>query len=253
MTEGTRLTGKRAFVTGAASGIGRATAIRLAAEGASVACVDLQLDLCEKTAAEIEGAGGQATANRCDVSDPASVAEAVEAAAGALGGLDAVCNIAGIGKFASTHEMPVEEWQRIVGVNLTGTFLVCRAALPHLLEGGGVIVNTASNAGLQGIPYSAAYCASKGGVVQLTRALAWEYVKRGVRVNAIAPGGVDTPIQKDFMELPEGASYKELARIMSPMGNAQPEEVAGLFAYLTSDEARYITGAIMSIDGGLTA
>jgi NAD(P)-dependent dehydrogenase (short-subunit alcohol dehydrogenase family) len=248
-----RLEGKVALVTGAASGIGRATAIRLASEGATVACLDLALDGCKATAADIENTGGTATARSCDVSAPDDVGAAVEAAAADHGRIDVVCNIAGIGRFANSHEVSVEEWQRIIGVNLTGTFLMCRAALPHLLEGGGAIVNTASNAGLQGVPYSAAYCASKGGVVQLTRSLAWEYIRRGVRVNAIAPGGVDTPIQKDFTELPEGASYKDLARIMSPMGNAQPEEVASLFAYLASDEARYVTGAIMSIDGGLTA
>jgi NAD(P)-dependent dehydrogenase (short-subunit alcohol dehydrogenase family) len=121
-----------------------------------------------------------------------------------------------------------------------------------LLETGGTIVNTASTAGLMAQPYSAAYCASKGGVVQLTKALSWEYIERGVRVNAVAPGGVDTPIIKDF-GYPEGVSNKIMRKLMSPMGFCKPEEVAGVFAFLASDESRFITGAIFSIDGGITA
>jgi NAD(P)-dependent dehydrogenase (short-subunit alcohol dehydrogenase family) len=147
--------------------------------------------------------------------------------------------------------MPFEEWQRIIDVNLTGSFLMAQAVLPHLLEGGGNIVNVASNAGLMGQPYSAAYCASKGGVVQLTRALAEEYLRRGVRVNAVAPGGIATPMQSSF-QLPEGADRKALHKVISPLGNSEPEEVAGLVAFIASQEGRYMTGAIVSIDGGLT-
>lgn len=247
-----RLQGRRAFVTGAGSGIGRATAQRLAAEGAAVACVDVKG--ADETAAGIGADGGSATALTCDVTDPAAVEQAVNDAVAALGGLDTVCNIAGIGHFAWSHEETPEWFDRIVRVNLHGSFLVARYALPHLLEqGSGVIVNTASNAGLDGQPWSAAYCASKGGVVMLTKALAVEYLKKGIRVNAIAPGGTNTNIIHSFMDLPEGGSFKDMARAMSPLGQAEPEEVAGLFAYLVSDEARYITGSIMSIDGGITA
>ena len=131
--------------------------------------------------------------------------ETVDAAVDDLGRPSVLVNCAGIGKFANAHDMAFEDWSRIIAVNLTGTFLMAQAVLPHLLEGGGNIVNIASNAGLMGQPYSAAYCASKGGVVQLTRALAEEYLRRGVRVNCIAPGGMATPLQKSFRQLPEGA------------------------------------------------
>jgi NAD(P)-dependent dehydrogenase (short-subunit alcohol dehydrogenase family) len=137
-------------------------------------------------------------------------------------------------------------------VNLTGTFLVSQAAIPHLLEGGGVIINIASNAGLMGQPYSAAYCASKGGVVNLTRALADEYLKRGIRVNCIAPGGIETPLQNEFMNMPEGVSWKEFRKVMTPLGNSQPEEIANIAIFVASDACRYMTGSIVSVDGGLT-
>ncbi len=246
-----RFEGRTAVVTGAGSGLGRATAIRLAQEGAAVACLDLALDAAEQTAAAITEAGGRARAYAVDVSDPVSVRDTVTAAAKDLGRPSVLVNCAGIGKFAHSHEMPFEDWSRIIGVNLTGSFLMAQAVLPHLLAGGGNIVNIASNAGLMGQPYSAAYCASKGGVIQLTRALADEYLQRGVRVNAVAPGGMKTPMQKTFL-LPEGSDPNLIRKLMTPLGNAKPEEVANLVAYVASDEARYMTGSIVSIDGGLT-
>jgi len=244
-----RFEGKVALVTGAGSGLGRATAMRLASEGAAVACVDIAEATVKETAASIDGT---AVAIGCDVTDEAAVAAAVERAVSELGRPSVVCNVAGIGKFQHTHEMTLADWSPIIAVNLTGTFLMCRATLPHLLDGGGAIVNVASNAGLMGQPFSVAYVASKHGVVGLTRALAVEYVKRGIRVNAVAPGGIDTPLVANFMP-PEGASLKDLARIMTPLGMASPEEVAGTIAYVASDEARYMTGSIVSIDGGITA
>jgi NAD(P)-dependent dehydrogenase (short-subunit alcohol dehydrogenase family) len=247
----TRFMGRTAIVTGAGSGLGRATAIRLGAEGAAVACLDLVLDAAQQTAAAIREAGGNARAYHVDVSQPASVHAAVGAAAADLGRPEVLINCAGIGKFANSHEMSFEDWSRIISVNLTGSFLMAQAVLPHLLEHGGCIVNIASNAGLMGQPYSAAYCASKGGVIQLTRALADEYLKRGVRVNAVAPGGIATPLQKAF-KLPPDADPKAIRKLVSPLGNAQPEEVAALVAFVASDEARYMTGSIVSIDGGLT-
>ena len=175
-----RFEGKVALVTGAASGIGRAVARRLASEGASVACLDLDADGAHTTAAGVAEEGQTATWVGCDVTDELSVAAAVQDAIDAHGHLDVVCNVAGIGTFAISHDAPVAEWEHIVAVNLTGTYIVCRATIPHLMDAAdGVIVNTASNAGLQGVPYAAAYCASKGGVVQLTRSLAAEYLKVG--------------------------------------------------------------------------
>lgn len=244
--------GRVAVVTGAGSGLGRATAIQLAAEGAGVACLDIVVDAVEKTAAEIAEQGGTALAYGADVSDPGSVRPAVTSAAKDLGRPSLVFNCAGIGRFSHSAETPFEEWQKIIGVNLTGTFLVSQAAIPFLLDGGGSIVNIASNAGLMGQPYSAAYCASKGGVVNLTRALADEYLKRGIRVNAIAPGGIETPLQNEFTKMPEGVSWKEFRKVMSPLGNSQPEEIANIAIFVASDACRYMTGAIVSVDGGLT-
>jgi NAD(P)-dependent dehydrogenase (short-subunit alcohol dehydrogenase family) len=244
-----RFEGSNVLVTGAGSGIGKATAARFVAEGATVACLDLRG--ADATATEL---GDRAHAFECDVSDSVEVERVVAAAVEALGGLNVVCNIAGIGHFRHSHLEKPDDFDRIVGVNLNGTFYVCRATLPHLLAaGGGVIVNTASTAGLIGQPWSAAYCASKGGVVMLTKALATEYRSDGVRVNAVAPGGTNTSIQAAFSDFPEGADLKLLSKIMSPMGMAEPEEMAAAFAYVASDEARYMTGTILSIDGGLTA
>jgi NAD(P)-dependent dehydrogenase (short-subunit alcohol dehydrogenase family) len=248
----TRFTDHVAVVTGAGSGLGRATAHRLGDEGAAVAAVDLDVDAAEKTAAEIGERGGNARAYRVDVTDPAAVKTTMDGVAADLGRPRVLVNSAGIGGFAHTVDETYERWSAIVGVNLTGTFLMCQAALPHMLEGGGAIVNVASNAGLMGQPYSAAYCASKGGVVNLTRALSVEYVKRGVRVNAVAPGGMNTPMIAGFT-MPEGVNLKEFARVTSPLGYAEPEEVAGVIAYIASNDARYMTGSIVSFDGGITA
>ena len=249
----TRFIDKVAVVTGAGSGLGRATSRRLASEGAAVACLDIALEAAEATVATITSEGGKAVAIHCDVSDPTSAHQAVNDAASALGRIQLVVTCAGIGRLVNTHEMPWEMWRRILGVNLDGTLLICQAAIPYLLDGGGRIVTVASNAGLMGQPYSAAYCASKGGVVNLTKALAAEYMRRGITVNCVAPGGMETPLQNEFANtLPEGANFRDLAKVMTPMGNSQPEEVAAAIAYVASDEARYMTGSIISIDGGLT-
>lgn len=247
-----RFEGKSVIVTGAASGIGRATAVRLAGEGGAVACLDVTKDAVAETASSIVAAGGRALAIACDVSDQSQVQSAVAEAADSFGPPDVLCNIAGIGRFYHSVDMALEDWKRIIDINLTGTWLVAQACLPHMLDRGGVIVNTTSTSGMNAQPYQAAYCASKGGVLMLTKALALEYWDRKLRVNAVAPGGVDTPMVKDFADLPAGAEMQRLMRYVSPMGFCKPEDQAALYAYIASDEAHYMTGSIVLLDGGMT-
>jgi NAD(P)-dependent dehydrogenase (short-subunit alcohol dehydrogenase family) len=247
-----RFTDRTAIVTGAGSGLGKATAELFAAEGAKVAVLDIAEEAADRVAAEIVANGGTATAFRSDVSDLDGCISTVEAVSSALGRPQILVNSAGILGSARSEEETAEQWRRIIAVNLDGTFFMCRATLPYLLDGGGTIVNIASNAGFMGQPFSAAYCASKGGVVNLTRALAVEYVARGVRVNAVAPGGMRTPLTKSF-KLPEGASVDDLRTIISKIGVSQAEEVATCVAYVASDDARYMVGSIVNFDGGLVS
>jgi NAD(P)-dependent dehydrogenase (short-subunit alcohol dehydrogenase family) len=240
-------------VTGAASGIGRATASRFGAEGAVVACLDVDEGGAGETAAGIVAAGGRAQAWRLDVTDAADVDARIAEVVAALGAPDVLANVAGIGRFARSEEQPVDDFRKIIEVNLVGTFAVSRACLPHLLERRGCIVNISSSAGIFGQPYNAAYCASKGGVSLMTKAMAVEYNRRGVRVNAVAPAGIDTPITKDFTFV-EGSDIQEYMKMMPPTGEmGTPEMVASCVAFLASDEASYITGAILPIDMGVTA
>ena len=247
-----RFADKTVVVTGAAGGIGEATAKRIAAEGGAVLCVDLQAEAVEQTAADITEAGGTAAARAADVSDSDACTAAIETAVNAWGGLHALCNVAGVLRTSHTHEETDQHWQLMVDVNLNGTFYLSRAALPHLLETRGAIVNVSSTAGVIGQAYLAAYCASKHGVVGLTRAMAIEYARERVRVNAVCPGGVDTAMTQTI-EYPEDANLQLILRAALANENCSPEDVANMIAWLASDEATYVNGSILSIDGGVAA
>jgi len=243
-----RFEGKVALVTGAASGIGRATALRLAQEGASLMCSDVQVEALESAAAEARGLGARVVARVCDVSDEGQAARAVAACVDELGQIDVLCNIAGILRFDHTHEVTLGDWSRILAVNLTGTFLMCREAIPHLLATRGNIVNMSSTAALAGHPWAAPYAASKGGVLALTSTLAIEYGQQGLRANAICPGSISTPIQ-DAFRLPEGANAKLIRRIMPLDEFRGPECVASVVAFLASRDAAHINGEHVRVDG----
>ena len=250
-----RFAGKVALITGAASGIGRAVTLRLAGEGASVLGVDIDDDRLAETqrlASETGGTGGKVSVRQADLGEPDECAAAVGACVDELGRLDVLGNVAGIYHAGHATDLTVEQYRRVMSINLDACVFLAQAAIPHLLSTDGTIVNIASNAGLQGVPYSVAYCVSKGGVIQLTRALAVEYLKTSLRVNAIAPAGTNTNLTAS-VRFPAGVD-PDLARRMGGLrGMAEPDEVAALFAFLASDEARSITGAIYTLDNGLTA
>lgn len=240
-------------MTGAASGIGRATALRLAAEGAQVFAADRDEAKLRDAVAAIRAAGGDATAHVLDVADAAACRAAVAACVARHGGLDVLANVAGVMYWGHLTDVSGADWARTLGVNLSGVFFLCQAAIPALLERRGVIVNVASAAAIKGQAYTAPYCVSKAGVVSLTKCLAVEYAKRGLRAVAICPGGVNTPLNAD-LKLPEGADKTLFQRLMPlafPL--AEPEEIAAAVAYLASAEARFVNGAVFSIDGGQTA
>jgi meso-butanediol dehydrogenase/(S,S)-butanediol dehydrogenase/diacetyl reductase len=244
-----RYTDKIVIVTGAASGIGRASAIRLASEGASVACLDTDASGLEQTVKLLASAEHPVLSVICDISQESAVQAAVDRVATHFGRIDVLCNIAGILRSDRSHELSLENWNRVIGVNLTGTFLMCRAALPHLLATRGAIVNMSSTAALGAHPWMSAYAASKGGILSLTRALAVEYVKQGLRVNAICPGGVKTSIHEGF-RLPKDADFELLKRALPHQGFGEPEEVAAIVAFLGSSDASYLNGIEIRADGG---
>jgi NAD(P)-dependent dehydrogenase (short-subunit alcohol dehydrogenase family) len=247
-----RFEGKVVLVTGAASGIGRATVERMAEEGATLFCVDVDREGVEGTAKRAVELGVEAEARVCDVGDPEQVAATVRACVDRFGRLDSVCNVAGIIRTDNSHETSLEDWERVLRINLTGTFLMCRAAIPHLLATKGNIVNTSSTSALGGLPWGAAYAASKGGVLALTRALAVEYAKQGLRVNAVCPGAIKTPMLSRFT-FPEGADRKLMARLMPLDENRGPETVASVIALLASEDGAHMNGEAVRVDGGILA
>jgi 2-keto-3-deoxy-L-fuconate dehydrogenase len=233
--------GKRALVTGAGSGIGAAVARRLATGGATVVLADLALAPAAALAGELD-----AEAIELDVRDEAQVAPA-------MANVDVLVNVAGVGSTTTAPETTIETWEDVFAVNARGTFLCCKHAIPGMAaRGGGSIVNVASVAALVGLPRRAAYCAAKGAVVSLTRALAVDHVGDGIRVNAVCPGTVDSPWVRRLVE-EAGESIEEL-RARQPLGRlGTPEEIAAAVAYLASEDAAFVTGTALVIDGGLTA
>jgi len=246
--------GKTAIVTGSSGGIGEAAAKRFAEEGASVVVADVKVEAGEATVADIEDAGGEATFVETDVSDPADVTEMVDAAVDEYGGLDFAFNNAGIeGESEATGDQSVDNFERVIGVNLKGVFLGMREEIPVMLEdGGGAIVNTSSIAGQVGFPEISPYAASKFGVIGLTKTAALEYGGEGVRVNAVCPGVIDTPMVEQSRE--DDPESIEQATAATPVGRlGEPEEIGDAAVWLCSDDASFVTGEAMTVDGGYTS
>ncbi|MEM9518506.1 MAG: SDR family oxidoreductase [Actinomycetota bacterium] len=248
----TRFTDKIAFLTGVASGVGRATSIRLAREGATVYGVDVDETGMAETADLIGSDGGIFTARMVDVRSVDGIRDAVDDCVRQHGGIDMVGNIAGIARQHHLADVTEADWDLMNEINLKGPFFIAQATMPHLLERGGCLINIASNAGLIGQAYTVPYCATKGGIVNLTRALAMEFVKTGVRINAIAPGGIDTPLVHNF-QLADDIDFSLMQNHIGYRDPSSPEQIAAFFAFLASDDAANIHGSILSADGGLTA
>ena len=248
-----RFEGRTVLVTGAASGIGRATTERLAREGARVLACDIDASRLRAEVQALTADGLKVSTSILDITDPTACEKAVAVAIEDFGRLDVLCNIAGTLLLKHFAEISPAEWRRVMSINIDGIFNMCQSALPHLLESKGNIVNVASAAGVVGIPYGVAYSTSKGAVVMMSKSLATEYAQRGVRVNAICPGYVVTPMTRDH-PLPVDGDAALTARL-SPLLTypGQPEDIAACIAHIASDEARYTTGAAILIDGGQTA
>jgi NAD(P)-dependent dehydrogenase (short-subunit alcohol dehydrogenase family) len=253
------LSGRRALVTGAGGGIGEASARCLAAQGASVAVLDVRADAAERVAAELRADGAHAVGIQCDVGFERSVASAVSDAADALDGLDAVVASAGITRAGETDALSLEEWETVIRVNLTGAFLTLKHTLGRLVAaGGGTVVTIGSVASLVAAGRASSYDASKGGVLQLTKAVAAEYADRNIRANCVCPGVVGTALAENSQSLygafDLGAGPATAARTRAPIArSADPGEIAAVVAFLCSDGSSFMTGAAVPVDGGFTA
>ena len=239
------LDGKVAFVTGASSGLGAETAKLFSREGATVFGIGRDSDRLAQVFNDVDG-GSYASA---DVGSAHACRDAIEQCIGEFGGLDVLVNVAGRHQMRRTESMSDDDWAQDLAVNLNGPFFLCRAALPHLLERGGNIINVSSIAGVEGQAYSAGYCAAKHGLVGLTRALAVEYTADRLRVNAVCPGGMLTPQIEQF-SAPKNPSYDLIMRTASPRGMMQPVDVAQVIAFLASDAAAAVHGAVYRVDNG---
>jgi NAD(P)-dependent dehydrogenase (short-subunit alcohol dehydrogenase family) len=251
MSRDGRLEGKVALVTGAGSGIGRETAMRFAQEGARVCAADLRGDAAGDTAAAI---GGEALGLELDVTSGASAAAGIDAMVERFGGIDVLVNNAGVTIVGAAHELEESDWDRELAANLKGIYLVSKAAWPHLVaRGGGAILVTASIAGIWAIPADAAYCASKAGAIMLTKCMALDGAKDGIRVNCVCPGFTETPmIEGYFADQPDPEASRAFAVSIHPLGRlGKPRDIADAFVYLASDEATWVTGTALVVDGGL--
>jgi dihydroanticapsin dehydrogenase len=252
-TMGDRLAGKVTIVTGAGSGIGRASAIRFAEEGARVTCVDVNRETVEATAREI---GEAAWAVAADVSDPAQVSAYTDATVARWGGLHVVFNNAGVNLPGVFHEVPDAVVDRTLDVNVKGCIYGCRYAIPHMLRGGGgSLINTSSVNGIVAEPFLTIYAASKGAIIMLSKGIALDYAKQGIRCNAIAPGWVDTPVNYAHAEMLGGlAEVYATIDSFQPIGRpGEPREIANCALFLASDESSFVTGSVLVADGGMTA
>jgi NAD(P)-dependent dehydrogenase (short-subunit alcohol dehydrogenase family) len=246
------MTGKVALVTGAAAGLGRATALRLASLGANVALLDISAQGLAGTASEIRSNGGKTLELALDLSDRANCARAIEATLGEFGRLDALCNVAGVMKLGRSDAFSDEAWDLTMKVNLEAPFFLIRAGLPHLLEAEGAIVNVTSCAAFQGQAYFAAYCATKAALTNMTKALAMEYIKAPIRINAVAPGGMLTGLIGGMADVAD-CDPELLSRVGSLRGVCEVEDVAECVAFLATPAARAYHGACINIDAGISA
>lgn len=253
-----RFVGKNVLVTGGASGIGRATAEQLGAEGANLVLADFDFDGAQQVAAVIARKESvRATAIAFDAADPASCRDMVDAAVAALSGIDVLCNIAGIMDWGGFCDFSEAAWERMLRIDLSSVFYISQRAMPHLIETKGNIVSISSAAALTGLPYVAAYAAAKAGVIALTKSMAVEFAAQGVRVNAIAPGGVKTPMHTkstDPIGVDQSMVQKLGERHWPKLGElCEPEDIALAVAYLASNDARLVTGIVHIVDGGQLA